>query len=374
MSQTLAQSLESAIEQGTFPGAVALVSLDGKILFHEARGHAALVPVQRTLKRTTLFDIASLTKVAATTTAIMLLFEEGCLDLSDKVIRFVPEFGQQGKDSITIAHLMTHSSGLPAWMPFYETIENSVEATLSRSSCETPTETASKAQVYARIHVSGLEYAPGTKTVYSDLGFILLGEIIERISGDTLDGFVQDRIFDRLGMTSSFYNRDHVSSIYPPEGFAATELCPERGGVSCGQVHDENAYFMGGVAGHAGMFSTAYDLSIFVQTLLDALDGKSEFLSQGTVERFVTRANVVEGSSRAFGWDTPSMPSSSGQYFSQRSFGHTGFTGTSIWADRERRLFAILLTNRVHPTRENVQIVKFRPYFHDLVMSLVMED
>jgi CubicO group peptidase (beta-lactamase class C family) len=141
----------------------------------------------------------------------------------------------------------------------------------------------------------------------------------------------------------------------------------------CGQVHDENAYFMGGVAGHAGVFSTAHDLALLVQALLDALAGTGHLLSPTTVARFVTRANLVEGSSWAFGWDTPSVPSSSGKLFSELSFGHTGFTGTSIWVDRQRGLVVILLTNRVHPTRGSERISQFRPYFHDLVVSLVAD-
>jgi CubicO group peptidase (beta-lactamase class C family) len=215
-----------------------------------------------------------------------------------------------------------------------------------------------------------LEYKTGTKTVYSDIGIIVLGKIIERVTGMSLAEFCRTEIFEPLGMKDTMFN--------PPEyllnRIAPTEYDPERGGIVQGKVHDENSYYLGGVAAHAGLFSTAPDLSIFMQMLLNygVYDGK-RYIEAETIKLFTRRQNLVEGSSRALGWDTPGGKSSSGRYFSTSSFGHTGFTGTSIWADPEKNLFVILLTNRVHPTRENLKILKVRRDIHDIVMESLMD-
>ena len=214
-----------------------------------------------------------------------------------------------------------------------------------------------------------LEYEPRSKTVTSDLGFILLGEILERISGRPFDELVREEVLEPLDMTSTIFNP-------PPflrDRIAPTEDDPWRGRLVRGEVHDENAFAMGGVAPHAGLFSTGFDLARFAQAMLNGgVYGTRRIVKRSTIERFTQRPNLVQESSRALGWDTPSSPSSSGRYFSTTSFGHLGYTGTSLWIDPEQEIFVILLTNRVHPTRDSRGIRDVRPAFHDAVMEALV--
>jgi CubicO group peptidase (beta-lactamase class C family) len=214
-----------------------------------------------------------------------------------------------------------------------------------------------------------LESSPGTATVYSDLGILLLGEILERLSGLPLDDLARERIFGPLGMTQTRYRPG--SDLLPR--IAPTENDPWRGRMVHGEVHDENAAALGGVAPHAGLFSTAGDLAVFAQFLLDGgVSCDARLLRGDTVKLFTSRAERVPGSSRALGWDTPSEQSSAGRYFSAFSFGHTGYTGTSLWLDPKRDLFAVLLTNRVHPTRDNRKLIELRPRFHEAVVRSLL--
>jgi len=247
---------------------------------------------------------------------------------------------------VTVANLLTHSSGLEGWAPLYKEVRG-------------------KDQFLQKVVAMDLAYPPGTKSVYSDLGFFLLGEVLERVAGEPLDAFVTRRVFEPLGMKSTMFcpSRDLVSCIPP------TERDAWRGRVVQGEVHDENAFALGGVAPHAGLFSTAGDLARFAQMLLDGgVYDHRRIVSRATVDRFTRPAGVPE-SARAYGWDTPHATSSAGDMLSPRAFGHTGFTGTSMWIDPERKLFVILLTNRVHPTRENDTIRQVRRDVADAVVS-----
>lgn len=314
------------------------------------------------MRRDTRFDLASLTKVVATTTALMRLYDQQRFALDDRVADFLPCFGQGGRERITIRHLLTHSSGLPAWAPLYQQFD--------------PAELQDRRETfYELIARLPLLSPPGRQARYSDLGFIILGAVIEALSGMPLDRFCSQHLFTPLGLDSTGYRRLPSEGQDPrassPSSYAATEVCPWRKRLLRGEVHDENAYAMGGVAGHAGLFGTAADLFRFTSMLLDCLDGRaSSFLSPQTVATFTHRQGIPAGSTWALGWDTPSAQgSTAGRYFSPRSIGHTGFTGTSLWIDLLRRVTVICLTNRVHPSRHQADLKRFRPQLHDCIMQ-----
>lgn len=366
--QNIRAVVERAIAEGVTPGASVLVVRRGAVVLQEGFGRLTYDGDAPAVTPETIYDLASLTKVVGTTTLVMLLVEEGALDISLPVSAYLPEFLDQApsgeerirRAGVTVTDLLAHCSGLPAWIQFY--LEFDPEAR------GLPLDEARR-RVFDRIMGAASDYEPRTDTVYSDNGILLLGEIIERVSGKPLDVLARERIFDPLGMATTRYR--------PPaewrDRIAPTEDNPWRGRVVRGQVHDENTVVLGGVAAHAGLFSTTGDLGVFLQMLLNggSMNGR-RLLRADTIARFTRRVNLAPGSSRALGWDTPSRsasggPSSAGDHFSASSFGHTGFTGTSIWVDPERELFAVLLTNRVYPTRENEGIFRLRPAFHDAV-------
>jgi beta-glucosidase-like glycosyl hydrolase/CubicO group peptidase (beta-lactamase class C family) len=367
--------IEDAIAAGVTPGASALVVRRGRVLLQEGFGRLTYDEDAPAVTPETIYDLASLTKVVGTTTLVMMLVEEGTLDIALPVSAYLPEFEDQApseeernrRAGVTVTDLLTHSSGLPAWIQFY--LEFDPEAR------GLPLEEARR-RVFDRIVGATSDYEPRTDTVYSDNGILLLGEIIERVSGKRLDVLVQERLFDPLGMSDTRYR--------PPaewlERIAPTEDNPWRRRIVRGQVHDENTVVLGEVAAHAGLFSTTGDLGLFLQMLLNGGSMNGErLLRASTITRFTRRVNRAPGSSRALGWDTPSRsasggPSSAGDRFSPTSFGHTGFTGTSIWVDPERELFAVLLTNRVYPTRENNGISRLRPAFHDAVIAALGDE
>jgi len=301
-----------------------------------------------------MYDLASLTKVVVTTTVAMILYDEGRLDLEKKVQDYLPLFIGPGKDKVTVRHLLTHSSGIDWWAPLYEELKG-------------------RQEYLERIQAMDLVYEPGTEYKYSDLGMILLGEILSRVAGKPFDQVASERVFEPLGMTDTLYRpgADRLARIAP------TEIDSEwRGRLVHGEVHDENAFALGGIAPHAGLFSTAHDLARFVQMLANGgVLEHHRIVSRSTVELFTRKVGSVEGSTRALGWDTKSPEgSTAGSYFSLDSFGHTGFTGTSIWYDPHRDLFLILLTNRVHPTRDNKLIREARPAVADaVVLGLVTQ-
>ncbi len=343
--------LQQAVADGVFPGGVLAVGHQGRLVALRPFGRLSYDDDAPPVRPDTLYDLASLTKVVATTTAAMMLYERGLLPLDAPVTDYLPEFraGPDAalKDRILIRHLLTHSSGLPGYVRLFQEVKD-------------------RRQLLERIYTLPLDYPTGSRSVYSDLGIILLGEILERISGRPLDHFLQENLFTPLGLRNTLFK--------PPSSLRArvapTEQDREfRHRLLRGEVHDENAWVMGGVAPHAGLFSTARDLAVFCQLLLNGgIYAHRRYLKRSTIELFTTRQRIPD-SSRALGWDTPSDPSSGGHYLSTRAFGHTGFTGTSIWIDPEKELFIVLLTNRVHPTRTNEKIRDLRPRLHDAVIE-----
>lgn len=361
---------ERAIAEGVFPGAVLLVGKQDDIVYERAFGHRSLVPQPTPMLADTIFDLASLTKALATSVALMLLVREKKLRLDDQVTRVIPMYGVFGKSLTTFRHLLNHSAGLPAWKPYFEEIikgekTGRVNFVASR---------AAKNYVYEQIHRERLEAAPGTRTVYSDLGFMALGEVIEILTGNTLDRFCQEKIFKPLKLRSTGFvdlTQIRTRRLQPvDEMIAPTEDCPWRKKILCGEVHDDNAYAMGGVAGHSGLFSSARDVHALIARLSQCLLGKDNFVPQILLREFLSRDDASQDRNFALGWDTPSADNSaSGTLFSPRSVGHLGFTGCSIWWDLEKNCHVVLLTNRVHPSRKNEKIKQFRPHVHDLIMK-----
>jgi len=345
--------IEKAISGKAFPGATLAVGYRGKVavrafgkLSYDAKA-AAVIP-------NTMYDIASLTKVVATTTLVAKLAEGDFavpLDLDAKIERYLPEWASgpnaEWRHRVTVRHLLTHTSGLPAFKEYWRTSKG-------------------KPDTLARIFAEPLEYEPGTKEIYSDLGIILMAEIIERLTGRTLDDLAKSAIFSPLGMKNTMYRPP--KKLWPQ--IAPTEIDNNlRHRLVQGEVHDENAFAIGGVSGHAGIFSTAPDLAAFCQMLLNGgVYAHQRVLRRATIAQFTT-PQQLSGGTRTLGWAVPTEGGSSGHYFSAHSFGHTGFTGTSIWIDPDRQLFVVLLTNRVHPTRENAKIQQVRPALHDAVMQ-----
>jgi CubicO group peptidase (beta-lactamase class C family) len=350
--------VEAGVSAKAFPGAVLAVGYGGSLAHLRAFGRLSYDADAAPVATDTLYDLASLTKVVITTTLSMILFDEGKLDLDARVHSFFPAFSGPAKERVTVRQLLTHSGGLLWWAPLYKELEG-------------------KKAYVERIVSMDLAYEPGVKSVYSDLGIILLGDILERLGGAPFEEMARRRVIEPLEMKDTQYRPP--AALLPR--IAPTEHDPWRGRMIRGEVHDENAFALGGVAPHAGLFSTASDVSHLSQMLLDggSFAGR-RLVSRATVELFTERAGVP-GSSRALGWDTPSdgegerssTPgqagySSAGSLFSARSFGHTGFTGTSMWMDPERDLYVILLTNRVHPTRENNKIGGVRSQVADAVV------
>jgi CubicO group peptidase (beta-lactamase class C family) len=368
--KSVEDACEKAVSQGVFPGAVLLVGRGDEIVYHRAFGSRSLIPRVSPMDRLTIFDLASLTKPLATTVAMMLLINERKISLEDRVTRFFPSFGVLGKQGITFRQLLNHSSGLPHWKPYFEDLLKNEKA----GKINFVTSRAAKQYVFEQIHREKPIHPTGTQSLYSDLGFMVLGETIEAVGGAPLDRFCQERIFKPLGLDSTFFvdltrsaNRGLQAG---EEKVAPTENCPWRKRVLCGEVHDDNAYAVGGVAGHAGLFSSAEDIHRLLACLARCQRGEDNFLPPALLQEFLSRDATANNSTFALGWDTPSKnQSSSGAYFSPRSVGHLGFTGTSVWWDLEKNCHVILLSNRVHPTRKNEKIREFRPHLHDVVME-----
>ncbi len=360
------RALQQAIENGSTPGAVLLIDWKGELLYRNAVGYAQVYSEHRTMTAETFFDVASLTKVLATTTAVMLLLRDKNISLHAPVQRFIPEFPSE---RVTLTHLLTHTAGFPDHVPFYELIQQEAD----KQGGDYIGSLAARQLVIQKIYDTTPIYEPGQYTKYSDLDFILLGHIIESITGAPLNQFCNEAIFQPFGMLHTFFQpleKDRRHGEY-----AATERCEWRRAMMCGRVHDENAYAMGGVAGHAGLFSTIDDIHRFMLKLYACYAGDDDTIPQEIVTKFFTRQQVVPNSSRALGWDTPSLhpgkKSSGGTLLSEQSIGHTGFTGTSIWFDLKRKLLIVLLANRIHPSRHNSTFLKMRPKIHDTVVIAV---
>lgn len=357
------QLLQDGVSNSVFPGAVLRVLKLPDFSFSYATGYASLVPDKRKMVEDTIFDIASLTKVVATTSAVMLLVQQKKISLEDKLEKFFPQSGED-KRGITIRDILMHTAGFDAWKPLYETLENE-EKNTGVKILGTP---LAKEIFLKRILGDELVYLPGEKSLYSDLGFILLGIIIEHVSGKPLDEYTGENIFRKLDMNSTFFVRIFEKGKHSLQRFAATEFCKWRNRIIIGEVHDENARALGGVAGHAGLFSTAGDLDKFAREIINSYYGEGEIFEKEIACEFF--GSHTPKSTWVLGWDTPTPgSSSSGRYFSRNSIGHTGFTGVSLWIDLERKVSVILLTNRVHPTRENFKIKEIRPLIHDAVME-----
>ena len=346
-------TIENAIADKAFPGATLAIGYRGKVSYH-AFGHLSYDKDSPATKLDTMYDLASLTKVVVTTTLVEKLVEGDFaypLDLDAPIERYLPEWttGPQPewRHKVTVRHLMTHTSGLPAFKEYWRT-------------------STGKADTLRMIFAEPLEYEPGTKMVYSDLGIILMAEIIYRLTGKPLDELANEFIFQPLDMRNSMYNPP--KNLWPQ--IAPTELDDRwRHRLVQGEVHDENAYAIGGVSGHAGVFSTAPDLAAFCQMLLNGgVYAHQRILKRATIAEFTAPQALAENT-RTLGWVVPTEGSSSGHYFSVHSYGHTGFTGTTIWIDPDRQLFVVLLTNRVNPTRENHKIADVRPAVHDAIMK-----
>jgi CubicO group peptidase (beta-lactamase class C family) len=378
--------LDSAVAAGAAPGAVLAISYRGERFVHGTGQVGADEP--EPVDGSTIYDLASLTKVVGLTTALMFAVGEQAIDLDAPVQRYVPAFAGPEKNHVTVRMLLTHSSGLPAWRPLFR-------------------EVTTRADAFALADTTPLESPPGARETYSDLGAIVLTQLVESVYQERLDSLLEGRLFQPLGMRST--------GFLPPPSWQAriapTELDPWRGRVLRGEVHDENAAIMDGVSGHAGLFASAEDLLVFAEWLLEQADGrtggqvvcptsdqsigppkKGDTVQQTSVKtaggqpsacppvhlsvlrEFTRRQSLVPGSTRALGWDTPAPGSSSGRLLPPSSFGHTGFTGTSIWIDPEHRLAIILLSNRVNPTRDNPRWAPIRGKIADLVMTTVVED
>ena len=332
-----------AVQAGAFPAAVIEVGDATRVLWSEAFGRLAFDPDSPSTQLDTVFDLASLTKVLSTTPMLMQEIERGAIALDESVSHYIPAWNGSGRTSVTIRDLLAHCSGLPAHRHLYLTMSG--REAIERAICATP-----------------LEYEPRTRSIYSDLGFMLLGFLL----GDRVplpERFVALRA--QMGIVEDLQFHPPAlwrTRITPTEG-------PFRRRVLIGEVSDENAAAIDGAAGHAGLFGTAAAVGQHARHLLQVLAGKVGAFQRGTLEEFITKREDIPGSSRALGWDTMLPTSSCGTRMSARAFGHTGFTGTSIWIDPDRGIYIALLTNRVHPTRTTDAIRHVRPAVHDAVMS-----
>lgn len=366
------RALDRAIEKAELPGAVVLARIrrDGEVLEHlSARGLAVVRPERIPVARETVYDLASLTKVMATTTAVARLVAEGRLDLDAPVAKYLSHFGERGKEAVTLRHLLTHSSGLRPWRAYHELLLEKERRT-GRRILGTP---EARAAVLESICRSRLVHEPGSAAVYGDLDFIVLGAVVEAVTGERLDRWCREALFGPMGLAGTGY-RPFSEQGEPPEDadrrrIAATENCPWRQRIVWGAVHDPNAWAMGGVAGHAGLFAPADDVMRFALFWLDAWHGRSEWLPQEVARTFCRRQGLPEDSDWALGFDTPSATgSSSGSRFSRDSVGHLGFTGTSVWIDLEREAVVVMLANRHHLVAKRSRFT-LRPVIHDLVME-----
>lgn len=363
------EALREGVTKRAYPGAVLVVSRDGKVELELAVGNRTVDPSEGAMQIDTVFDLASLTKPLATTLAFLVLVRQGRLGFDDRVTRFFHNFGVHQKTHVTFRHLLNHSSGLAAHRAFYKEASK-----LARRRLNFLGSREAKEWVFEQIQREKLEQPPGEKAVYSDLGFMLLGQAVETISAMTLDRFCQRHLFAPGGVAElSFIDLSQVRQqrVEPvAKRIAPTQKCPWRKRVLCGEVDDENAWAMGGVAGHAGLFGAARHVDALARLVEGASVGENDFLPRELVEEMWEPDTTTPGSTRTLGWDTPSPEkSSAGTKISARSVGHLGFTGTSLWIDRDRRLIVTLLTNRGHPKRDNDAIRELRPQIHDAVLD-----
>ena len=342
MFSSVSHILEQAIQQQAFPAAVVEVGDATRPLWSGAFGRLSYAPDAPASAGDTVFDLASLTKVLATTAFVMQQHERGVLGLDDRVGEHIAAWEGADRAHVTVRDLLSHSGGLTAYVPFFR--DHHGRAEFERAICSLP-----------------LEYEPGAKSIYSDLGFMLLGFILEN---DLALPARFDALRRHMGLAEDL--QFHPPKLWAPRT-APTEIDSWRRRLLVGEVHDENAAALGGAAGHAGLFGTAAAVGQYARHLLQILDGKVGVVRRATLETFIAARTEIPGSSRALGWDTMLPSSSCGSHMSPRAFGHTGFTGTSLWIDPDRAVYVVLLTNRVHPSRENDAIRLVRPAVHDAV-------
>ena len=356
MDSTLPAQLDSIIRigitEGAAPGVAIAVARFGRLVHMRGYGTLDFAPASPAVEPTTMYDLASLTKVVATTTIAMMLEEAGKLDIDRAVHLYLPELDAPDKAAITVRMLLMHNGGLEAYAPLY-------------------LQHRGRADYIAQINLRPLKAMPGTTTVYSDWDMVLLQAVLERITGIPLDQLAADRIFRPLGMIDTQFTPDTSNTVLRLR-IAPTAIDTSRGGLLQGTVHDGNAWAIGGVSGHAGLFSSARDLATFSQMLLNGGSYDAvRIVSPFTVARWTSRQ--APHSSRALGWDTPAPASSAGRYLSPHAFGHTGFTGTSIWIDPERGLFVVLLTNRVNSHGTSTRHAQLRRDVADAVQAAILD-
>jgi len=359
--------MDAGIAGGVFPGGALLVRVRGKTAHLSFHGRRSLEPPGAPVDAHTCFDLASLTKVLATTPLVLLSIQQGRLGLDEPVHRRLEGFLGQGRETITVRMLLDHSSGLGAWRPYYETVrstDDGIELTTIQG----------RESVRRMVAAETPEAPPGSRALYSDLGFILLDWILERVNGRPADALLAEWVARPLSLRRLFFvdlkTRATAARAREGRAFAATERCPWRGRTLIGEVHDDNAYAMGGVSGQAGLFGTVQDVAAVADAWLGSFLGSGGFFASHLAEQFWQKS-AVPGSTRALGFDTPSPHASqAGGGFGPRTVGHLGFTGTSLWIDPDRELIVVLLTNRVHPTRRSEAIRQFRPVLHERVAAL----
>lgn len=370
------RALDKAIADAEIPGAVVLASMprEGEWIEHcSVRGAAVVRPERIPMTRETVFDLASLTKPLATTTLVLHLVHDGALDLDAPVAKVLPAFAERDKEAVTPRHLLAHASGLRPWRALHEVLLERERKTGERW-LATP---AGRELVIDRVVRSGLVHEPCKAAVYGDLDFIALGAVVEAVTHRRLDDVFGERVAAPLGLRDTFFLPLEEGAELAPalrRRIAATENCPWRERILWGEVHDPNAWAMGGVAGHAGLFASADDVMRYGRLLLDVWHGRSDVLPAELLRAFTTRQELPPGSDWALGWDTPTEgQSSSGRYFSARSVGHLGFTGTSLWIDLEREAVVVMLTNRVHQVAKKSRF-ELRPQVHDLLMEAFLAE
>jgi CubicO group peptidase (beta-lactamase class C family) len=340
-----AEIVQRGVEERAFPAAVVEVGTTAGVRWREAFGRLDSDPESAPAQEDTVFDLASLTKVLSTTNLVMRFVERGSLTLQQPVGKWISAWRGRDREGVTLRSLLTHSSGLTAWLPFYR--DHTGRQEFEHAICSLP-----------------LEYAPDTQSIYSDLGFMLLGFILEDAGGQSIAS-QGEQLLSELTAAPLMFNPP--AALRP--GIAPTENDPWRGRRLVGEVHDENCWALGGAAGHAGLFGTAQAVGDVARAVLGSLEGTDERLaSADTTRQFVRRFSSTTGS-RALGWDTMLPTSSCGRKISATAFGHTGFTGTTLWIDPERKGYVVFLTNRVNPSRENSAIQKIRPALHDAIFS-----
>lgn len=373
---SVTQLLEKGVKEGVFPGAALLIGKRGATLFEQVIGTRGISAredeIELPMKFGTVFDIAALTNIVVTTTIFMRLVEEGRTDLNHRVARYLPGFNVLGKSPVTIGHLLSHTSGLPATAPYYEEIAKEHAA----ARVGMLTSKGARDFMITQLTRSALKYEPGTKQVFSDLGFMLLGHIIELLTGLSLERAAFKYVFQPFGLkTTSFIDLSMIRrrGIHPvTDLIAPTEECAWRNKILCGEVHDENAWAMGGIAGHSGVFSNAMDLHRFATGMLEAYSGKSDYVSGRTVRQFFDGPLLGFQGSWRFGWDAPSRENALlDTGMTEKAVGHNGTTGCSLWMEPELGFDVVFMTNRIHPTRSNRKIQGFRAELHKAILSIV---